>query len=59
MKKIINFFILVLLLSCKNDDGNETPDGVAYFPPLSSSVWQEYAVGNLDWDESKIQNLYN
>ena len=56
---------LIFSHGCKDDDGVViNPGGVddntaLYFPPLSGDTWESVSPESLDWDTSKIADLYN
>jgi hypothetical protein len=61
--KIKYFLVFFLFLSCSSDDPIiENPpintEESLYFPPISSSSWETTTPSSLNWDETKLQELY-
>jgi CubicO group peptidase (beta-lactamase class C family) len=64
MKKTYFLFILVIgLFSCSNDDDPivdvpfPLPTESIYFPPNGSNVWETKSIGDLGWNQNKVQPL--
>ena len=55
---------LVLFIGCSKDDNNPKPNpdpapqGM-YFPPLDGSIWETVTPAQLEWNEDKVQDLYD
>lgn len=61
--KIKYLLVFFLFLSCSSDDPIiENPpintEESLYFPPISSSSWETTTPSSLNWDETKLQELY-
>lgn len=59
MKKIVPFFVALLVISCGSDDSptTTTPEEQMYFPPIGSTTWETKTVQSLDWNQSQVQPL--
>jgi CubicO group peptidase (beta-lactamase class C family) len=59
MKKIIRFFVALLVISCGSDDSptTTTPEEQMYFPPIGSTTWETKTVQSLGWNQSQVQPL--
>ena len=59
MKKIIPFFVTLLIISCESDDSQTTttPQEKMYFPPIGSTTWETKTVESLGWNQSQVQPL--
>lgn len=58
MSKTIYIFLTVLLLaSCSSETSNPTPNETAYFPPLTSEVWETKSIVDLGWKQTAVQPL--
>lgn len=60
---LICLFSLVILQSCKDDDGvvidpGEIDNSDLYFPPVSGDDWETTSPQSLNWDTTKISDLY-
>ncbi len=52
---ILFTFLFSLLISCSKDD-SPSEEGI-YFPPNGSDVWETKSIGNLGWNQDKLQPL--
>lgn len=59
MKKIVPFFVALLVISCGSDDSptTTTPEEQMYFPPIGSTTWETKTVQSLGWNQSQVQPL--
>ena len=59
MKKIVPFFVALLVISCGSDDSSTTttPEEQMYFPPIGSTTWETKTVQSLGWNQSQVQPL--
>ncbi len=59
MKKIVPFFVALLVISCGSDDSPTTtyPEEQMYFPPIGSTTWETKTVQSLGWNQSQVQPL--
>lgn len=58
MNKITPFILICFLFSCQKE---ETPTTIseAYFPPTDGSAWDTASSEELEWDEAKLEELYD
>ena len=60
----ISLVTLIFSAGCKDDDAViDNPDGgnnngTLYFPPISGDAWEATSPESLEWDTSKIADLY-
>lgn len=60
------FILLIVSTSCSSDDAAEqvqlpNPENTEsmYFPPLNGNEWETKSLSNLNWNQSKVQDLLN
>ena len=59
IKILIGLVTFALILnSCTTDDYVPPRDDI-YFPPVSGSTWKTKSMTELNWDTSKVDDLYS
>lgn len=62
--EMIVIFISLLLVGCSSDSESEFPSAppteveLPYFPPLASDTWEQTSLTDLNWQEERVQELY-
>ena len=66
MKKLIVITSIVFIcISCSNDNEPSIdilfplPSETIYFPPIGSDVWETKSLAELNWNQNKLQPLYD
>jgi hypothetical protein len=62
LRTLFFLFLLGFVFSCEKKE-TDTPDPVVenslYFPPIDSDAWATVSPASLNWDEAKLNELYD
>jgi len=61
MYRFLSFIVLsIFIISCSSNDTVtfDDPNQSLYFPPLSGSEWKTVSPSQLNWNETKLQELH-
>ena len=63
MKAHLLILLVILFSACSHGNNNSDEEIIdeleLYFPSLSTSDWETKSVESLNWDESKLESLYD